>query len=80
LRSQQTDTWEEERWYADYMVGRCLLYIDEQRGVEHLLNCAKQRPRRGEPLKALADWFNNRLPTTLPENECLFVDMSAYRC
>jgi len=47
--------WDEERWYAKYQQGRCLLEMKEhERGAGVLLDAWEERPSRAEPLVALA--------------------------
>lgn len=50
--------WEEERWYASYRLGACLLAAGEEKnGCRRLWGAWRERKARAEPLVALAEHY-----------------------
>lgn len=78
LRSQMENTWEEERWYAQYRAGCCMMQIDPQRGIPTLMAAWHARPSRSEPLMRIREFCDtNRIQDI--SSDALFVEPSAYR-
>ncbi|HTV17373.1 MAG TPA: hypothetical protein VMG12_01840 [Polyangiaceae bacterium] len=84
--------WAEERWYALYRQGLCLLRLgDGARGPGLLLEAFDERPTRAEPLCALARYYRERgrnkaalmlalraLDIPFPADDVLFVERQVY--
>jgi predicted GH43/DUF377 family glycosyl hydrolase len=84
--------WAEERWYARYREGLCLLQLGEhERGVGTLLAAFGERAARAEPLHALARHYREQsqhhlallfarsgLDVPYPVNDTLFVSTGVY--
>lgn len=77
-RSLMSGTWEEERWYAQYRAGCCMMQIDPQRGIPTLMAAWHARPSRSEPLMRIREFCDtNRIQDI--SSDALFVEPSAYR-
>jgi tetratricopeptide (TPR) repeat protein len=84
--------WDEERWYARYREGLCLLHMGEpERAAGVLLEAFQERPSRAEPLHALARHYRERscnqpalmlalrgLEVPYPAQDILFVARTVY--
>lgn len=81
--------WEEERWYAQFQYGRCLLNDGDLKGVHELYRAYSENPTRVEPLYYLAQHFisSNMYPAayvaaqvgiTIPIVDGLFVEKPVY--
>jgi glycosyltransferase involved in cell wall biosynthesis len=71
-RAAMEDTWEPERWYAQYQAS---LLRGDWTGLVDAFNA---RPTRAEPLRAIAIWAN-QLADRIPQPDDLFVEPQAYR-
>lgn len=58
-RRLQLGGWEEERWYAQYMIARCKEWMDED-PVRDYIDVFEQNPERSEPLYHAAEWCRQR--------------------
>lgn len=54
LRSTMSDTWEEERWWAQYRRAYLVSFTDPHRGIGLLFTAWDARPWRAEPLARIA--------------------------
>jgi len=84
--------WDEERWYARYREGLCLIHLgDSERAAGVLLEAFQDRPTRAEPLHALARHYRERgrnhlaamiamrgLEVPFPSGDMLFVARPVY--
>jgi glycosyltransferase involved in cell wall biosynthesis len=84
--------WEDERWYARFKRGQCLLQLGEhERAAGALLDAHEERPARAEPLHGLARHYRERgknalafmlarrgVELPLPHDESLFVEKTVY--
>jgi glycosyltransferase involved in cell wall biosynthesis len=84
--------WDEERWFAHYRHGLCMLHLgDGHRAVGVLLEAFDERPARAEPLWAIAQHFRNcsknnlalmfalrALELPFPGDDVLFVEKQVY--
>ncbi len=91
-RRRDAGGWAEERWYAHFRQGLCLLQMAEpERAAGVLLNAFEERPTRAEPLHALCRHYRlqgkSQLAMTLalralqigfPAEDTLFVAKSVY--
>ncbi|MDQ8012288.1 MAG: glycosyltransferase family 2 protein [Flavobacterium nitrogenifigens] len=83
--------WEEERWYAKYKWGLCLLKLSSEKEAEDvLLEAFQERPWRAEPIFQLADYYHKRddharsymyaslaSKVTSTKDDLLFIDKNA---
>lgn len=55
-RCANEDTWDEEAWFADYMVGWCMMHRKDkfEEIASWMLNCWMRRPWRAEPIFQLS--------------------------
>lgn len=84
--------WSEERWFARYRWGQCLLRLGQgERGAGVLLEAFDERPTRAEPLWALAQHYRmhgknhaamllalKALSIPFPKDDVLFVERRVY--
>lgn len=84
--------WAEERWFARYRWGQCLLRLGQgDRGAGVLLEAFDERPTRAEPLWALAQHYRTHgknhaamlmalkgLSIPYPQDDLLFVERGVY--
>lgn len=59
LRAAMRDTWEEERWFARYMVAVCEHGLGYQSTVYSYLRAYCERPHRPEPLYGLSTYLRH---------------------
>jgi glycosyltransferase involved in cell wall biosynthesis len=61
-RCANEDKWDEEAWFADYMVGWCMMHRrDDVKDISsHMLNCWMRRPWRAEPIFNLAMLYKDK--------------------
>ncbi|WP_289662696.1 glycosyltransferase [Flavobacterium panacagri] len=83
--------WEEERWYAKYKWGLCLLKLSSIKDAEDvLLEAFQERPWRAEPVFQLAEYYNKKdnhvraymyaslaIKVTSTKDDVLFIDKNA---
>ncbi|HEY0991595.1 MAG TPA: glycosyltransferase family 2 protein [Kofleriaceae bacterium] len=91
-RRWQMGGWAEERWYARYRWGLCLLRLGQgERGCGVLIEAFDERPTRAEPLWALAQHYRvhgknhaamlmavKGLAIPFPKDDVLFVERRVY--
>jgi glycosyltransferase involved in cell wall biosynthesis len=77
-RADMDDAWEEERWYAQYRAGYCMLLIDPYRGISELMDAWQARPQRSEPLMRIREWIDQTRERPIPPQDKLFIEKSAY--
>jgi tetratricopeptide (TPR) repeat protein len=91
-RRRAAGGWDEERWYASYRQGVCLLELGaSEAGAALLLAAFEERPGRAEPLHALARHYRERgqhrlalmlarqaLELPYPKDDLLFVWREVY--
>jgi len=61
-RNANEDPWDEESWFADYMVGWCMTHkgSDIKDVAKHMLSCWMRRPWRAEPIFHLAMLYKEK--------------------
>jgi tetratricopeptide (TPR) repeat protein len=91
-KRKRSGGFEEERWFAAYRHGQCLLRLDRKaEGAVALLEAWGERPHRAEPLVELARHYREAgrnaialmlarqaMRTPLPASDTLFVDVGAH--
>lgn len=90
-RYLKAGSWEEEQWYAMYMIGVLLVNLDRDEALFALIQAYERRKWRAEPLKVLCEycrkkklysigWYYAKIGLKLkyPENDTLFIERGAY--
>lgn len=92
-RCANEDAWDEEAWFADYMVGWCMTHRGDGTDAvsTHMLKCWMRRPWRAEPIYHAAMMYKNEqkwqqayqllkacATMPYPQQDILFVTAAVY--